>query len=335
MARVASLFLFILLVGSIVEAQPIRPRTVRTLPESIMHGGVKRSFLLHVPRSYSPDRAVPLVVALHGDTSSAREMEELTRFNPLSAQDGFIVVYPEGVSRGWNDGLTKQQLPGRRGEADDVGYLAQIVAVLSSSYRIDPHRVYLVGYDEGAMMGFRAICELPGLFAGIASVMGTMPLAVYKKCVASEPISVLLINGAEDRIIPLEERDRVRFRLPELVSVEQTARFWADANRCAPLPSFKTRLDLDVRRSTFAREAVYPQCRSNTQVMIFALHGSGHSWPAATLSPVMGFAAEQVLGASLPGQEVTDLVWRFLARQQRDRQQADGQQRGGASRYDR
>ncbi len=318
MARLALLLCALLATCAEVSAQPVRPRTVRTLPETMMHGGVKRTFLLHVPRSYSPSQPVPLVVVLHGDSSSAREMEELTRLNPLSARDGFIVVYPEGVSRGWNDGLSKQALRGRRGEADDVGYLAQIVAALSSSYQIDPRRVYLVGYDEGAMMGFRAICELPGLFAGIASVMGTMPVSVYKRCAATEAISILLINGAEDRLIPLEERDRARFRLPELVSVEQTARFWADVNRCSPLPAYKTRLDLDVRRSGFAREAVYPQCRSNTQVMIFALHGSGHGWPEATLSPLMGFAAKQVLGASLEGQNVSDVVWRFLSRQQRD-----------------
>ena len=318
MARLALLLFLLLQFASSGEAQPVRPRTVRTLPETIMHDGVKRSFLLHVPRSYEQQQFVPLVLALHGDTSSAREMEELTRLNPLSAREGFIVVYPEGVSRGWNDGLSEQRSRGRRGAVDDVGFIAQIVAVLSSSYRVDPRRVYVVGYDEGAMMGFRAACELPGLFAAVASVMGTMPREVFQHCTPSEPLSVLLINGAEDRVIPLEDRDRIRFRLPSLASVEQTARFWADANGCAPLPRFKTRMDLDVRRSGFAREAIYPQCRSNTQVMIFALHGSGHGWPSATLTPLMGFAAQQVLGVSLQGQSVSDLVWRFLSRQQRE-----------------
>ena len=68
---------------------------------SIQVGGVSREFVLHVPPQASPR---PLLLFLHGGTSRADRMGRFTGFNALADEKGFVVAYPQGVDRRWNDG---------------------------------------------------------------------------------------------------------------------------------------------------------------------------------------------------------------------------------------
>ena len=58
-------------------------------------------YLLHVPASYDPATPVPLVVSIHGFAEWPAHLRDITRWNGLADQRGFIVVYPAGTgSRG-------------------------------------------------------------------------------------------------------------------------------------------------------------------------------------------------------------------------------------------
>ena len=59
-------------------------------------GATERTFLLHVPPSYDPARAVPAVVTLHYRPGSGAAMRELTGFDAKADAEGFLVAYPEG-----------------------------------------------------------------------------------------------------------------------------------------------------------------------------------------------------------------------------------------------
>src|SRR5262245_42601457 len=82
-------------------------------------GGVSRTYLLHVPPSYDGSRAVPLVLAFHGVGGQGWGMSRLSGFDALSDRRGFLVVYPDGLSRQWNDGRE-----GRTGH--DVAFVADL-----------------------------------------------------------------------------------------------------------------------------------------------------------------------------------------------------------------
>jgi polyhydroxybutyrate depolymerase len=75
-------------------------------PGSIVAGGLERTFRLYVPPSHDRTRPAPLVIALHGGGGTGAVMEQLTAggLNRLAAREGFVVVYPDGVERHWNDG---------------------------------------------------------------------------------------------------------------------------------------------------------------------------------------------------------------------------------------
>ena|SRR5437016_324043 len=54
---------------------------------------------------------------------------------------GFIIVYPEGLNRGWNDGR-----PIKDRTSDDVGFLSALVDELVAKYNADAKRVYSSPY---------------------------------------------------------------------------------------------------------------------------------------------------------------------------------------------
>ena len=66
---------------------------------SIIHDNLKRTFKIHTPQFYDSSIKLPLVIALHGRGGNGESMILITRngFNDLADEDGFIVVYPNGI----------------------------------------------------------------------------------------------------------------------------------------------------------------------------------------------------------------------------------------------
>jgi len=69
---------------------------------SIRIGGRTRTFLLHVPPSYTGVSSVPLVLDLHGLGSNSDQQAGLSGFRRKSDEAGFIVAWPQGVGNSWN-----------------------------------------------------------------------------------------------------------------------------------------------------------------------------------------------------------------------------------------
>lgn len=305
------------------------PRTVRLQEEELRYGKRTRKYYLHVPRSYGAEESilpqqgkgagpeVPLLLALHGEESSARELARVSRFQPLSASDGFILVYPEADGHGWND--AQESGTGRIDPADDVGFLASLVAELSNKYRIDQRRIYLVGDSKGALMAFRAVCELPGLFAAVASVNGSLPVSIAEGCSSLRPISVAMVNGTADGVVPFDERVRSRMRrsdLGPLVPAESAVRFFARLNGCEDRPSVSHERGVDIHSDTPIFRAVYRDCQSNKQVVQFVIPKGGHRWPEPAAGSMTRLLAGKLGAAQAFNPDISQFIWEFLARQQ-------------------
>src|SRR5262245_2037870 len=73
---------------------------------SMEHAGVVRTFRVYAPAPLKGP--APLVLVLHGGGGSGGNMEWLTErgFNRIADRDGAVIVYPDGIGKGWNDGRT-------------------------------------------------------------------------------------------------------------------------------------------------------------------------------------------------------------------------------------
>ena len=64
----------------------------------LAHGGLIRSYRLHLPARYDGGSPAPLWLHVHGYTGSARHSDGWTGLSELSDREGFVLVFPQGTS---------------------------------------------------------------------------------------------------------------------------------------------------------------------------------------------------------------------------------------------
>jgi polyhydroxybutyrate depolymerase len=291
------------------------------IPGSLTHDGLERTFLLHMPSSYDEVEPMPLVFALHGGGGTGENMIKLTEeFNDLAEEKGFIVVYPDGIEKHWNDG---RQIENRRAhvdDIDDVGFLKALVEHISQEYSIDPARIYSTGISNGGQMSYRLACEAPGTFAAIAVVVASMSEALYTTCSPEEPISVLVLNGTADTLVPWDGGTiRVgKQEFGEAVSARETVDFWVEVNRCNAPPAHIELPDNDPEDGTRVRRETYQDCASGTSVEFYTVDGGGHTWPGG-----WQYFPEWMVGVTSRDVDANKLIWEFFSEHVKGGKDAD------------
>jgi polyhydroxybutyrate depolymerase len=278
--------------------------------QSLTYDGLERTYRLSVPSTYDETRPMPLVIALHGGGGTGDKMVDLTvDLNGLADEEGFIVVYPDGVEKHWNDGRTMQTWRASAEDIDDVGFIAVMIEHLSESYAIDPGRIYALGISNGGMMSYRLACELPETFAAVAAVTASMSEELAASCAPSQSISVLVMNGDKDPLVPWDG-GTIRFgrrEFGEVISTADTMAFWAAENDCSPAPTITREVDVDPQDGTRVRREVYGQCRDGTGVALYAIEGGGHTWPGG-----LQYLPERVIGKTSQDINANETIWRFF-----------------------
>ena len=265
-------------------------------------GELQRSAIVHVPRSYDPTRPTPLVLALHGVAMSGRVMVDFTSLNETSEEKGFIVVYPDGTGPEplltWNAGGFAE---GLGSQADDVGFVKDLLDDIESVANIDPKRIFACGMSNGAMMCYRLAAELSGRIAAIAPVAGTMAKIDIH---LTRPVSVIHFHGTLDKLVPYEmENGKTPFWL-KVKSVNESIEAWRKLDGCdsgSPTVEVlsKTGDELEVFRT------VYGPGTDGAEVVLVKIVGGGHTWPGRL--PPFAFLGKSVLTVS-----ANDLIWAFF-----------------------
>ena len=250
---------------------------------SIISGGIERTYQAHFP-SHNRSHKMPLVIALHGGGGSGEKMRGLTLngFDALADEDGFIVIYPDGIENHWNDGRQLQEYSSHRENIDDVGFISDLIKHFVKDFYVDRKQVYVTGMSNGAMMSHRLACELSDKIAAIAPVGGSMAHNTSVQCHPSTAISVLAMNGTDDPMVPWEG-GHIRFgrqKLGKVLSVSQTIEFWVSHNDCHAPPAVTWEPEQVEKDSTRVRREVYSGGTDGSEVILYAIEGSGHTWPS-------------------------------------------------------
>lgn len=276
------------------------------------HEGILRDVGLFDPREDESQTLRPLVLVLHGGLGEDDDTVSLSfgKLNALAAEDDFLVAYPLGVGGHWNDGRNVESYVSHRERVNDVGFLTTLIGDVVAKKQADPDAVFVVGVSDGAMMAHRFACERTGLLHGVTAVIGAMPRNVARRrsrC-GKAPLSVLMINGTEDPIVPWEGGE-VEFedkKLGRVISVPKTFQFWSRHNRCGEvavsmIPDFSPNDGTRIERSKAT------ECKADTKVELFAVQGAGHTWPSG-----WQYLPEAMVGRTSHDIDAAVAAWRFF-----------------------
>lgn len=263
MRRLALALLLVVFATQPVRAQPTtitvgaeRPATV-VLPDD--------SASLH-----------PLLLVLHGYSSSGPQIDAYTGLRNEAAKRGVVLAFPNGTQeasgfRFWNATDACCNLHGST--VDDVSYLLALIEEIGSEIPIDRRRVYVFGHSNGAFMAYRLGCSSAKTFAAIAGLAGGT-YADPNQCAPNARLSVLHMHGTSDEVIPINGT----FLLAEVPAALRSVRTWAAYNNCNPKSLQRTGA-LDIESKLPGKETVAYgfRCPKGVDVDFWKIVGAKHS----------------------------------------------------------
>ena len=243
---------------------------VATLDE----GGLQRHFRIYRPNRVS--RSPGLVIVLHGSRGTGLEAQTGTGFDAQAHRLGWIAVYPDGYSDGWEPyGCC------HHAGVDDVAFIGALIDRLEATDRVDPDRVYVTGISRGGMMSYRVGCELSSRIAAIAPVAGNMATkdgsAREVGCRPARPVSVLAIHGTLDPYAPYAGGYSALGHWT-YASFNDVIGVWRENDGCADSSSMSV--------SGPTTTTIWP-CRAGSTVETKLIEGGQHYWPGSPTGGVL------------------------------------------------
>ena len=306
---------------------------------SLIHDGLTRRYLVHVPNTYDGKTLFPLVLVFHGGGGNADASSEYFGLNEKSDEAGFIVVYPEGTGKKvlgkffgtWNAGRCCGD--SLKNNIDDVGFVDNMIKQLKKDFNIDKKKVFATGFSNGAQMSYRLACEISDKIAAIApgGSMGT-----FEKCDLTRPVPVFAFGGTEDPCTPYGGGEicggcvsdffnniglPVKYEYYRCDSVEEHINKWKKLNGCTNEQEI-----IYHKKNTICIS--YMNCKNETEIVLCTINGGGHTWPgkkeysvnSCKINPNGKICTEwkKTVGSLIPDFDVNDMIWEFFKKHSMD-----------------
>lgn len=167
--------------------------------------------IVFVPKSYRPGQPLPVLVMLHG--ASQRGADMIARLAPVAEARGILIAAPDSGEYTWD------MLAARRHEADerwgprygtDPARIDAFLALVFARYAVDPARVALAGFSDGATYALSLGPENRDLFSTLIAFSPGRVAPPHAQGAVSGggQIRVFISHGKADRVLPLEETAR-------------------------------------------------------------------------------------------------------------------------------
>jgi polyhydroxybutyrate depolymerase len=158
---------------------------------------------VEVPSSYDGSEPTPVIILLHGYSSSGAVKEAEYQITPLAEELGFLYLYPDGTpdffgNRYWNATDACCDLFG--GNPDDSTYLRDVIAEMQAQFNVDARRIHFFGHSNGGFMSYRMACDHADTVASIATLAGAT-WSDESQCDPLNPVHVLQMHGTADDVI--------------------------------------------------------------------------------------------------------------------------------------
>jgi phospholipase/carboxylesterase len=197
--------------GIRITARPKKPtKAILDGVHPLGLGNAQRDGLVYIPKSLDPKKPAPLMLALHGATQDAKFMEGRT--HEIADALGCALLVPDSRDYTW-DGI--------QGEFGvDVDFINKSMDWLFDRVTIDPKRIWLAGFSDGASYGLTLGLANGDLFGRIVAFS---PGFVRDEERSKTRPRIFVSHGTNDQILPIERTSR---RLvPELRQAGYSVRY--------------------------------------------------------------------------------------------------------------
>jgi predicted esterase len=202
------------------EPRPDRPTGIITARQK---DGGRGGFSLYVPESYDPDRAWPLIVALHGGSGTGDDF--LWTWLTEARSRGCLLLAPTSQGSTWS----------LMGDDVDAPALRAMVGYVQEHWHVDAARVLLTGLSDGATytllyglqpdMPFTALAPVSGVLHPGNLLNGNLERAAGRR--------IYLVHGARDWMFPIATA-RVAHRELQRAGADVVFREIADLSHTYP-----------------------------------------------------------------------------------------------------
>ena len=280
------------------------------ISDSLIHQGLQRKFIIHLPPDFTPQDSIPLIIVLHGGSGDAFSAQGFTRMNSVSNEFGFAVAYPEGIAESGIGGFTWADGRGTPADdmgIDDVGFINKMVDNILSEYPILFKRVYLCGFSNGGFLTQKIACESNERFAAMASLGSTQDIILNATCNPERPIPTMIITGTNDPLVPYQGGP-MDGDVPDIVSSQDLIDFWRSNNNCRTIGDSLDLPNPIIDDSSTVTSFEFIDCDCNADIKHLRINGGGHTWPGVELPDY-----ELIAGQTNEDIQASLELWKFFS----------------------
>jgi polyhydroxybutyrate depolymerase len=232
---------------------------------------LERTYLIHIPSGLIQTEQIPLMFVFHGLSENAAYIKQASGMDETANAHQFIVVYPNGSGpeggQSWNAGPCCGYA--FEHQVDDLEFIRQIIADVSTLAKVDPKQIYAAGFSNGALFTYRLACEMSDTFASVAPLAGVM---LNDPCAPSQPVSIIHFHGLVDNLVPISGGGIIPSTGKPFPGAEESVAAWAKLDGCTETPN--------TEETPVFTHVTYSGCKNSTAVEFYAIKGVGHSWPS-------------------------------------------------------
>jgi polyhydroxybutyrate depolymerase len=269
--------------------------------------GRERTFIVQAPKQ--PSGPLPVVFFFHGGGGRGENMAA-RGFREMVARDNFLAVYPTGWKNNWNDGRNAARIASQQEGVDDVKFVRAIVEDLAKRHEIDRGRIYASGASNGGIFCHYLAAHAADLFAAVAPVIGGLAEPVAPKFKPSEPISLLVIQGDADPLVPIGGGPIARSdRGGRIIATEEMLQLYVKHNGITGKPVEETLPDKDPNDGCRTVIRRYPVGTNGVKIEYWLIQGGGHTMPGARAAAAV---KEALVGKTSRDFDGLEVIWKFF-----------------------
>lgn len=161
--------------GGVLRIRASAPATPGTRSGEFRFGEAPKP-LAFIPASLDRTKPAPMMLLLHGAGGKGDRL--LRRFMPLAEARGVILLAPDSALKTW-DAIRGMQYGSTPAFGADVGRVEQSLSLMFAEANVDPRRLAIAGFSDGASYALSLGLPNAGLFSHIIAMSpgGVAPFA--------------------------------------------------------------------------------------------------------------------------------------------------------------